>query len=66
MPEKATRAGKVLAWMSLPAADGQQSLPNRLNTGSLLPPSIRDLGPAGLAGQSLPQNSVLAAPQADS
>lgn len=43
-------AGKVSAGMSLPAADGQQSRPNCLTTGSLLPPSIHDLGPVGLAG----------------
>lgn len=49
MPEWAMGAGKVSAWMSLPAADGQRSRPNHLTTGSLLPPSIRDLGPDGLA-----------------
>lgn len=42
-------AGKVSAWMPLPAADGQLSHPKHLTTGSLQPPSIRDLGPVGLA-----------------
>lgn len=49
MPEKAMGAGTVSVWMSLTAADSQQSLHKHLTTGPLLPPSIRDLGPAGLA-----------------
>lgn len=66
MPEKATRAGKISARVSLPAASGRQNPPHCLTVGLLLFASKRDLGPAGLGGGFYHKFSVLAALQADS